>query len=156
MVNLGQFFKMKEITKDTVLAAHNQEPRRRCFAEHTGIQQNKNNGSKSFSVKFSETIEKIFRADTGLDLFYSSQFNNHYRVVESDEELQAIQQWEDRQGRRVFIRDCLSASIALDTNLVDNESAQYTHIGSLESRGKKTTRPECNYRTFRHCFANNK
>lgn len=140
MVNLRQFFKMKEITKDTVLDAHNQEPRRprrRCFAEHTGIQQEKNNGSRSFSVKFPETIEKIFKADTGLDLFYSSQFKNHYRVVENDEELQVIKEWEARQGRRVFIRDCLSASIALDTNLVDNESRQYTEIGSLESRGKK-------------------
>ena len=127
---------MKKITKDIVFAAHNQEPRRRCFAEHTGIQQNKNNGSKSFSVKFSETIEKIFRADTGLDLFYSSQFKNYYRVVKFDEELQAIQQWEDRQGSRVFIRDCLSASIALDTNLVDNTSGQYTEIGTLERNGK--------------------
>ncbi|MCD6460755.1 hypothetical protein J7L67_08835, partial [bacterium] len=107
MVNLRQFFKMKEITKDTVLAAHNQEPRRRCFAGCTGIQQNKSNSSKSFSVKFAETIEKIFNADTGLYLFYSSEFNNYYRVI-TDSECQVIQQWEERQGCRVFIRDCLS------------------------------------------------
>jgi len=136
MFNFSQILRMKEITKQTVFAAHEQEPRRRCFATHSGIQQNKNNGSKSFSVKFSESIKKIFEKDTGLSLFHSSKFNNFFRVIETNDELNKIEEWESSQGTRIFLRDCLSASIALDTNLTDSESGQYTSIGALESSGK--------------------
>ena len=136
MVNLRQFFQMEEITKDTVLAAHNKEPRRKCFAEHTGIQQKKKDGSKSFSVQFSETTQKIFKADTGLDLFYNPQFNNYYRMIKNDEELEAIKQWERSQGRLIHLRDCLSLSVAIDSNLTDNTSGQYTTMGALEYNGK--------------------
>ena len=120
---------MEEITKDTVLAAREQKPRRCRFEESSGIQM-------SFSVKFPETIEKIFSADTGFELRYNPQFNNYYYIIKTNDEFQKIQQWEKKQGPRVFLRDCLSASIALDKNLVDNKSAQYTHIGYLENCGK--------------------
>lgn len=123
--------KMEEITREAVYEKHCLQPRRRCFADHSGIQQN-----KSFSVKFSDTIRIIFLAETGLKLFYNSQFKNFYRM-NTDEELYKIQQWEEKQGHRVFLRDCLSASIAFDTNLVDNKSAEYTHVGLLENKGKR-------------------
>ncbi|MCY3725259.1 MAG: hypothetical protein OXF95_01320 [Rhodobacteraceae bacterium] len=128
---------MEEITREAVHKKHCLQPRRRCFADNSGIQQKKKNSSRSFSVKFSETIRLIFLAETGLDLFYKSQYNNYYRMIRTDEELHQIQQWEEKQGHRVFLRDCLSASIALDTNLVDNESAEYTHVGLLEHKGKR-------------------
>lgn len=124
--------KMEEITREAVYKKHCLKPRRRCFADHSGIQQH----NKSFSVKFSDTIGILFLAETGLPLFQSSQYNNYFRM-NTDEELHQIQQWEEKQGDRVFLRDCLSASIALGTNLIDNMSAEYTQIGLLEHRGKK-------------------
>ena len=129
---------MKEITREAVSEKHDLEPRRRCFASHTGLQLNKKNGSRSFSVNFSESIRPILTAQTGLALFYSQQYNNYYRVIYSDEELELISSWEKKLGSRVFIRDCLYASIALDTNFVDNTSGQRTDIGNLEHRGKNS------------------
>lgn len=43
---------------------------------------------------------------------------------------------EQNQGSLIYLRDCLSLSIALDKNLTDNISGQYTEIGLLESDGK--------------------
>ncbi len=128
--------KVPKITRETVLEKHALEPRRRCFALHSGIQQKKRNDSKSFSVNFSESIKPIFEEQTKLNLFESKEYKNYYRIIGSNEELEVIASWEKQHGSRVFIRDCLYASLALDTNFVDNESCQRTEIGDLEYRGK--------------------
>ena len=40
------------------------------------------------------------------------------------------------QGTRVFIRNLMSSSLALDINLVDNTSGKKTHTGLLEEQAK--------------------
>ena len=45
--------------------------------------------------------------------------------------------WKQRQGTRIFLRDCLALSIALDQNFVDNQGHQYTELGGLEARAKE-------------------
>ncbi len=50
---------MKEITKDTVLAAHNQEPRRKCFADNSGVQKSKAKPTFSVSVAIEAAKKSI-------------------------------------------------------------------------------------------------
>ena len=123
---------METITKDTVIAAHNKSPKRRCFAIHPGIQHD----SKSFAVNFPETIKKIFEADTGLELSKNPNSGRFFREIKTDDELNKIEEWQKKQGDLVYLRDCLSLSIAVDVNLTDNTSGQYTSIGRLEHDGK--------------------
>ena len=130
---------MKKITKDTVLEAHKKKPKREIFSGHsgkTGIHGSKNT-SWSFRIKFSETIQEIFEADTGLNLFDSKFSKSFYRMIKNYSDLKLIKKWEEKQGTRVFLRDCLSLSIALDFNLIDNVSKKYTEIGELENKAKK-------------------
>lgn len=47
-----------------------------------------------------------------------------------------VEEWEHQQGTRVFLRDCLSCSIALDYNYTDNTSGTHTAIGQLEYDAK--------------------
>ena len=125
---------METITKDTVLTAHTQEPRRKCFANTSGIQENKK--KPTFSV-WIESAKKVFQAETGLKLFYSKEYKNYWRFIKTENELEKIKKWEENQGKLIFLRDCLSLSVALDTNLKDACSGQYTEIGELERKGKR-------------------
>ncbi|MDI9349432.1 MAG: hypothetical protein QM537_05465 [Candidatus Symbiobacter sp.] len=127
---------MEKISRQSVEAKHKLVPRRRSFANSSGIQAIKQNGTKSFSVKFSETIKPIFEAETELALFYSDHYKNHFRVIKSDEELHIIENWGKKQGNLVFLRDCLSLSLALDFNLKDKAKHEYTDIGLLENKAK--------------------
>lgn len=128
---------MDEITLERVQQMRILEPRRRCFADHSGIQMAKKNGSKSFSVKFEETIRPIYEAMTGCQLHHSVNFSNYWHSIGDDEDLTKIQQWESSQGDRVFLRDCLSLSIALGINFPDNQSHDRTELGELEHRAKQ-------------------
>lgn len=123
---------MKEITKDTVSAAHNQEPRRKCFADNSGVQKRK--ARPTFSVAI-ESAKKIFEAQTGLELRESQEHKNFWRFV-SAEEIEKIEEWERNQGSLIYLRDCMSLSVAIDSNFTDNTSGQYTTIGALENNGK--------------------
>jgi phosphoribosylpyrophosphate synthetase len=128
---------MDEITWERIQQMRKLEPRRRCFANHSGIQMAKRNGSKSFSVKFEETIRPIYEAMTGYQLHHNVKYNNYWHYIDDDEDLTKIQQWESSQGDRVFLRDCLSLSIALGINFPDNQSHERTELGELEHRAKK-------------------
>ena len=123
---------MKEITKDTVLAAHNQEPRRKCFADNSGVQKRK--GRPTFSVAI-ESAKKIFEAQTALKLRESQEHKNFWCFV-SEEEIEQIEEWERNQGSLIYLRDCLSLSVAVESNFTDNTSGQYTTMGDLEHNGK--------------------
>jgi predicted amidophosphoribosyltransferase len=123
---------MTEITKETVLAAHRQEPRRKCFADNSGVQKRK--ARPTFSVAI-ESAKKVFESQTGLDLRESQEHKNYWRFVDQNE-IDVVEQWERNQGSLIYLRDCLSLSVALDSNLTNNTSGQYTQIGALEHNGK--------------------
>ena len=90
----------------------------------------------SFSVMFSETIKPIFVEMTGIQLFFSERFNNYYKMIDKNE-LQVIENWEQQQGERVFLRDCLALSIAMSFNFTTNNTdRKYTVIGLLEHNAK--------------------
>ncbi len=90
----------------------------------------------SFSVPFRETILPLFEADTKLHLFRSASGQGYWRSIWSEEEFARIATWVAAQGTRIFLRDCLDLSMALDQNLTDNVSGRYTELGSLEARAK--------------------
>lgn len=131
MVSLKPFFnfnKMKKITKETILAEHNKTPRRKCFRNNSGIQKRKS--KPTFSVHIG-SAKKIFEAQTGKRLRYNPAFDNYWEYI-SEEEIVEIEAWEKAQGGLIYLRDCLSLSVALDSNRTDNTSGQYTQIGLLE------------------------
>lgn len=65
----------------------------------------------------------------------SSYFDDgQYRYC-SSEEIDDIEEWKKEQGTRVFMRDCLSLSMALDHNFKDLKGSR-TSIGQLEYDGK--------------------
>ncbi|CAA7616485.1 hypothetical protein MTBLM5_20109 [Magnetospirillum sp. LM-5] len=130
-------FSPKVILKSDVEALWAIQPRRICFAS-THRDQPKRSAPPhvgKFEVPFDNTVGRQFEADTGLTL-RPSKFQGVWRPIQSEDEFVAIQNWTARQGTRVFIRDCLDMSVALDVNLVDNQSGQYTELGALEARAK--------------------
>lgn len=132
MANLRQFFKMKEITKDTVLATHKQKPRKKCFANKSGVQKRKANPTFSVAI---ESAKKVFESQTGLELGWSQEYQNYWRYLDQ-KEIEIAEEWEKSQGSLIYLRDCLSLSVAIDYNLTDNISGQYTTMGLLEHNGK--------------------
>ena len=126
---------MKEITKDIVLAERNKKPRKKCFHGHSGI---KKNGVKTtFSFSSVESVKKIFEAETGMSLNHNSKSDEYYMYVKDEQELAVIEEWERKQGRLIFLRDCLSLSVALDINRTDNTSGERTEMGELVYNGKE-------------------
>lgn len=125
---------MQKITKDLVLSLHSESPRRKCFSENTGLQPNKK--KPTFSVHI-EGVKKIFEAQTGLELRYNPdpKYRNYFRFV-TQQEMIIIEKWAKSLGNIIFLRDCLSISIALDTNLQDNTSGKYTNLGHHENLAK--------------------
>jgi hypothetical protein len=90
----------------------------------------------SFSVPFPKTIKPLFEAGTGLDLFPSRNSTGVWRSIRSEEEFDQIAGWVRDQGTRIFLRDFLDLSIALDQNFIDNHSGSYTQLGLYESVAK--------------------
>lgn len=123
---------MKEITRDTALAEHNKTPRKKCFHGNSEVQKRKEKPTFSVSI---ESAKKIFEAQTGQSLNYNPKFDKYWKYVTA-EEIAQIEEWERNQGSLIYLRDCLSLSLAIDSNLTDNTSGQYTAIGALEHKGK--------------------
>ena len=129
---------MEHITKERVLAIHKKKPRRKQFSKSSGVQKNKREGRKStFSVSFAETIKALFEHDnTNLKLRYSKQHKNYWCYLDTEKEIKQVEKWEQEQGTRVFLRDCLSLSIALDVNSHDSKEHEKTDLGTLEYQAK--------------------
>lgn len=132
--------KPKPITQADVELCRALEPRRIGFA-YTHCDQPKHTDRTdvsfvgSFSVPFQNTIRPIFESDTGLSLF-PSQFG-FWRSIFSEEEFVRISDWVTSQGKRIFLRDCLDLSIALDQNC-ETPTSGHTVLGEMESRAKAT------------------
>ena len=128
---------MEKLTKSEVSRAHKREPKRRCFATHPGLGTENAAGDVSFSVNFPDTIQPIFEAQTGLHLDYIKKYKNYRLTTNSAAPaFTEIENWIKNQGTRVFLRDCLSLSLALDFNLESNRAPTRTHFGALEHDAK--------------------
>jgi predicted amidophosphoribosyltransferase len=123
---------MQLITKELALAIHAKSPRRKCFADHSAVQKKKER--PTFSV-FAKGVSRIFEAQTGLSLSYSKKHDNYWCFL-TPAQIETAEAWERRQGKLIYLKDCLPISVALDTNLEDNMTGNHTHLGALESRAK--------------------
>jgi len=130
---------MPTITKKHLTILQSVQPRRISFA-YTHKEQPKFDPGKgyvgSFSVPYYESIGRIFEEETGQELFTGRNFGNYWRSIKSDSEFSTIYEWVRRQGTRIFLRDRLDLSIALDQNRVDPDSKERTELGEWESRAK--------------------
>lgn len=128
---------MRKISFEYFAEQEAKSPGRRCFAQNTGIQKNKKPGScKSFSVRFKESIALVYETETPYSLRYNPVFDNYWHPLHSDHDTLVVEEWEKQQGTRVFLRDCLSCSIALDFNFENNTSGKHTSTGQLEENAK--------------------
>lgn len=98
----------------------------------------------TLNVPFTETIKHVFESECGLRLFRNdNEYGGYWRSIQSEEEFQRIKAWVDRQGSRVFLRDCLDMSLALGMNIAMEGGASlgHTELGDLESRAKNSEDP---------------
>ncbi len=125
-----------------VLEYRDKEPSRIDFKrQHTNALKRKSVPSRpdvigSFSLPFAETVKPIFEADTGLKLFFKKEFDNYWISIQSEGDFATASDWVEAQGSRLFLRDCLDLSVALDCNREDPISPTHTHLGDLEQRAK--------------------
>ena len=122
---------MKKITEKSVSDMHKLDSKRCCFGEDKSKTHNYGitDDSKFFIVPFSETIKKIFEKDTNLELSQKSGTDEFYRVIKPGTELGKIKDWEKKQGSRIYLRDCLSLSIAMSINISDDSEKQASDSG---------------------------
>jgi hypothetical protein len=136
-------FTRAPITLERVLGYRKLEPSRIDFArQHTNALKRKEVSTSpdvigSLSLPFAETIKPIFEAETGLTLFKSKGYGNYWFSIKSEEDFSKISDWIDGQGSRIFLRDCLDLSVALDCNFEDPMSGVHTRLGDLEQRAKQ-------------------
>lgn len=127
---------MKKITEEAVLAERKEKFQRTYYDDGTGEQQavglQIKESDSTFSAYMNSSI-KIFEAQTGLELERPSKWQGRWRNV-NGEEITKIKTWMKDQGTLVFLRDCLSLSVALSINF--NKSNTRTKIGELQNKGK--------------------
>lgn len=138
-MDLSNSSKTELISKATVEEAQSKEPRRICFSVHQRGQPKRisdPNYVGTFNVPFGEGFSRVFP----WQLFRNRHDRYHddsvWRSIVNEEEFQQIQTWVENQGDRVFLRDCLSSSIALSLNFSDVSEKRRTEIGELEYRAK--------------------
>lgn len=126
---------MLPITLERFLEQRGKEPKRRIFEEHTAVHQ-KTSGKHYFRPPFPESIKLIFEAETDYRLNGGSEPDNWYYYLNTEAELERAKAWEVAQGSRVFLRDCLSCSLALSLNMKDVQTGTRTEFGELEYQAK--------------------
>lgn len=137
-------FSRRAISLERVLGYRESEPRRIDFVRtHSGALRRASIPNRpeilgKFTVPFAETVKPIFEQETGLTLFPKPEFGNYFRSIPSEEEFDKIKAWIQSQGSRIFLRDCLDLSIALDRNIEDPSCGAYTKCGELEHAAKET------------------
>ncbi|HBD9275105.1 TPA: hypothetical protein KLD64_001152 [Legionella pneumophila] len=124
---------VKPINLNSVQEARSKSPRRYYFSK-SRIQ--KHDKYISFGITFPETIKPLFEEMTGLELFYSDQYDNYWRIIKNETELNTVESWENSLGSRVFLRDCLGLSIAMSLNFNNTQDLVHTEIGQLEYDAK--------------------
>lgn len=116
---------------------------RLCFNSESQRQPKRGDDPRwvgSLSLPFSDTVKFIFESDTGIEIPPPKFPPKQFKSIKTENEFIIIEQWVSKQGSRVFLRDCLDLSIALDHNFATSEGYNYTTLGNLESRAKNERR----------------
>lgn len=139
MVSFEDIFKnmdkMQEITKESVEQARAKKPKRICFATSHAAEP-----KRKFTPPFVGTINVPF-GEGFAKLFPHTIYPNSYQEggywlgIDSEKEFEKIDTWVKNQGERVFLRDCLYASVAMSHNFNDDD--ERTEIGELEYQAKQ-------------------
>ncbi|MDP3340751.1 hypothetical protein [Frigidibacter sp.] len=126
---------MIEISKEEVFRTLSDgQTHRKQFSSHSGVQKGK--ASPTFSVPFDNGLVGHFLEGTGRPLKYNPSYNQHYCFLRSQADIDDVEAWEKRQGTRVFVRNCLSSTVALDYNFEDNLNGKKTLVGEHEELAK--------------------
>lgn len=125
LIDEDEFLCQRKICKKLFFEMKDDKTTHRKIFTLSSLQLSKNNGKCTFSVNFGNTIIPIFYSDTGIKLNYSNIYNNFWTYV-SDNEINTIKKWEKTQGTRVFLRDLLFCSIALNMNY-ETEAKRTSH-----------------------------
>jgi hypothetical protein len=137
-------FTAVEITADMVAESRDAAGARRLSFTATRANQPKrrdDNYVGTLHLPAGNSAEALFKASTGLDLWQDKVHpTERWRAIQSEAEFARIEAWVRHQGTRVFLRDCLDLSVALDLNFVadDDGAPDHTPIGALEHRAKST------------------
>lgn len=107
---------------------------RKQFSQNTGIQKNKDR--PTFHVPFDNGLCSHFFNGTGKRLTFNPKVNTHYCFLRNESDIALAESWVERQGTRVFIRNLMASTVALDYNFFDNKTGSKTEIGRLEEAAK--------------------
>lgn len=115
---------MEAIKREAIQAICSSQNRAESFEnEVPSLQLDKTGGRKTFDVH-SLSAKAVFEEQTELQLRFNDSFNNYFRFLNSENEIEAVKTWQKQQGETVFIRDCLSGTIALSYNKYGSESGK--------------------------------
>ena len=130
-----RFFGREEVDAKRLLS-----PRKISFAyDHKDALRKSEVGDRYgvFRVKFCETIQFIFQYGTRISPKEDQYSDGFWVPIDTESDFEVVKNWIDQQGSLHFLRDCLTLSVALDKNRVDNTATQRTKIGELEDRAKR-------------------
>lgn len=111
-----------------------QTHRKQFSPERSGIQEGK--GSPTFSVPFDKGLLELFRSGTGKQLTWGERFKQYYCFLRTQQDIDQARAWVQQQGNKVFIRNLLSSTTALDFNFVVGNALSKTDCGELEEAAK--------------------
>lgn len=114
IIDPHRYYEQHNISKDSFFSIRDTEEtsHRKIFNKFSGIQKNKER--PTFSVSFGETIVPIYETMTQNKLIYSTRHKNFWHYLPDKAAIRKVEAWEQQQNLRVFLKDNLFSSIALD------------------------------------------
>ena len=144
---------MKPITKESVELMREKIPKRICFETTHRSQLAKTAGKNYFGriyVPFGAGFKRIFPFELFPNPRDRYHEDSHWRVIHTETEFDAIGTWIKHQGSRVFLRDCLHASVALSLNR-DENTGKRTKIDLHVYRAKQKPGSLATRELAEHC-----
>ena len=92
-------------------------------------------------MQFDNGLCRHFKDGTGLNLRWNDQHKQFYCFLNDQHAIERAEAWEQEQGTRVFIKNLMASSLALDLNFADKISGVKTHVGQLEELAKHSQDP---------------
>lgn len=128
----------KTASPDDVLALlKNGGVRRIHFAStHCTALKIKENAPSWLNVPFTDSIEPLLKSEvSGFNGFIPNKFGSYSCPINDDSILSEISNFIEINKNRVFLKDTLDLSVALDMNM--SKPGEYTEVGELEHEAKE-------------------
>ena len=142
--------RMERITKESVERMRENKPKRICFETTHKSQPRETPCADYFgriNVPFGAGFKRIFPFELFPDRIRKGAY---WKIIRDEAEFDEIDAWVKHQGSRVFLRDCLYASVALSINYNVDERAK-TKIGGLEYCAKQKSDSLATQELAEHC-----